>query len=569
MAIEQQLVDYIKDARKAKQSDDQTRALLYKNGWTESEVREAFMYLTQEQPAKPEAQPQIQQQQPQPQTQPAQPQIQPQITQQRPQVRTAQPQSAKTQPQSQYKPQYQPSQTMLKTTRSPRPILSLLMPLSLLFILIVTIGGGVYVLYSGIYNPSWNPFKSNNFEIISKAWENIQSVKSGNFNIEIALSGVDLSNSKIIEPLSFNANFKVTGRSDNTDTNNPMSHINITSNASAPGEQNKFDFTFSIESILANNNFYLKLNGAQIDAPQFSYLPLPTDTITDKWTNKWMKFNLSEIQGQVMMTQTIGENQKQAQKMLNDMWAIAINKKVFDIKQIKDNDSKASQEYHYSLSVNRKNLNSALPEIHKVLLNYNNQIPNQAEFEIIINKIFDSLGQFSIDVYIGKDDLFFHKIQFNNTIDINKFDVESMGKIILSMTISYTNINQPVQIIEPENYQNSDDFLADILTDNFVPAEISENMGNIMGASQIIFDEKQSYADLCYKKLLNGYQETFGEELINWNNAIVATGATKPTCYANVENYCVSTQLAENGFICIGPNSVGLTECESDATICK
>jgi hypothetical protein len=40
--VEPQLLDYIKKARQAGQSDDQTKALLYKNGWEESEVREAF-----------------------------------------------------------------------------------------------------------------------------------------------------------------------------------------------------------------------------------------------------------------------------------------------------------------------------------------------------------------------------------------------------------------------------------------------------------------------------------------------------------------------------------------------
>ena len=57
---EQQLIDYIKKARGAKQSDDQSRALLYKNGWTEAEVGEAFAVID-----KPQPQPQAQPQQPQ------------------------------------------------------------------------------------------------------------------------------------------------------------------------------------------------------------------------------------------------------------------------------------------------------------------------------------------------------------------------------------------------------------------------------------------------------------------------------------------------------------------------
>lgn len=72
--VEPQLVDYIKKAKAAEQSDEQTRALLYKNGWIEAEVSEAFASLSQPQ-AGVQAQPQsaqMVQQQPQPQAQPSQ-----------------------------------------------------------------------------------------------------------------------------------------------------------------------------------------------------------------------------------------------------------------------------------------------------------------------------------------------------------------------------------------------------------------------------------------------------------------------------------------------------------------
>ena len=53
---EQQLIDYITKARVAGQSDDQTSSLLYKNGWTEVEVKEALAALAQ---PKPQPQPQV------------------------------------------------------------------------------------------------------------------------------------------------------------------------------------------------------------------------------------------------------------------------------------------------------------------------------------------------------------------------------------------------------------------------------------------------------------------------------------------------------------------------------
>ena len=106
---EQQLIEYIKKAREAGQTDDQTRSLLYKNGWTEGEVNDAVASIEKPQPQpqpaaqpQPVAQPRVAEQ---PQPAVAQPQPQPVVEQPRVQV-AAQPQP---QTASQQGPQYRPS----------------------------------------------------------------------------------------------------------------------------------------------------------------------------------------------------------------------------------------------------------------------------------------------------------------------------------------------------------------------------------------------------------------------------------------------------------------------------
>ena len=61
---EQQLIDYIQKARQANQGDEQSRALLIKNGWTDAEVNDAILALpkTQSQPEPAEIKPQVQSQ---------------------------------------------------------------------------------------------------------------------------------------------------------------------------------------------------------------------------------------------------------------------------------------------------------------------------------------------------------------------------------------------------------------------------------------------------------------------------------------------------------------------------
>ena len=151
---EPQLVDYIKKAREAKQTDEQSRALLYKNGWAEAEVNEAFaaiditQNITQpsvqpqivEQP-KPEVQPQVVAQvQPQAQPQP-QSEIQAEIEKQlQPQV---QPQAQAQQPQPQPQPQYQ---TQLAQDVMPleKKNSHLVLKLAMVLIILAVIGGAGY-----------------------------------------------------------------------------------------------------------------------------------------------------------------------------------------------------------------------------------------------------------------------------------------------------------------------------------------------------------------------------------------------------------------------------------------
>lgn len=132
-----QLVDYIKKAKEAGQSDDQTRALLYKNGWTEAEVSSAFSGIS------PQPQAQVQ---PQPQYQPQQPaQAQPQT-----QVRIQKPQP---QVQAQVQPQFQQSKEQYKA-RPARRGLGVFLKLLIILILLAVIGGAIYyaVTQTGLFN---------------------------------------------------------------------------------------------------------------------------------------------------------------------------------------------------------------------------------------------------------------------------------------------------------------------------------------------------------------------------------------------------------------------------------
>ncbi len=149
---DQQLVDYIKKAKQVGQGDDQTRALLYKNGWTEAEVSEGFVAVGQ-------AQPQQFGQEIKPQSQ-IQPQVQAQV---QPQVQT-QPKVQITRP-AQSEPQYQQptakpaSQRTRPSGRGVDTIIKIIIVLIILSILgtigyvAVTQSGAIMTLVNSFINP--------------------------------------------------------------------------------------------------------------------------------------------------------------------------------------------------------------------------------------------------------------------------------------------------------------------------------------------------------------------------------------------------------------------------------
>ena len=194
-------MDYIKKAKEAGQSDEQTRSILYKSGWTEQEVGEAYAVLN---PQTAQTQPK-----PQPQAQPqvaSQPKIddQPKVVQQqvKPQAQV-QPkiEPAKTTPQYQSQPKFQQQPTMaspqsdMPRIRKSHLFLKLIM---VLIILVILGGAGYFVAGQYIKLPYLDAFTKISAPkpevIISKMMANMKSVKTSHAVLQGNISAVDSKN---------------------------------------------------------------------------------------------------------------------------------------------------------------------------------------------------------------------------------------------------------------------------------------------------------------------------------------------------------------------------------------
>jgi hypothetical protein len=143
---ELQLIDYIQKARQAGQGDDQTRALLYKNGWTDAEVLDAFNAIDR---------PQMQTMVEEP-TQTQQPQSQPQTKIVDPETQV-QPQPVS---QAQYQPKSESSFSQGGTMKKNAVSHLVLKILMVLVILVAIVGAGFFAISQKDFLQSF--FASNN-----------------------------------------------------------------------------------------------------------------------------------------------------------------------------------------------------------------------------------------------------------------------------------------------------------------------------------------------------------------------------------------------------------------------
>jgi hypothetical protein len=545
---EQQLVDYIKKAQAAGQSDDQSRSLLTKNGWTAEEINDAFTAITGNVQTKP-----------QPQTQPQQqPQLQPQFDQQvktytpggittpseKPKVeeqqtrvqiqrpaQPAQPQT-QTQPQAQqpaaqtYRPQPEPQIINPQATMAAKPTDrqpgkrrggALAVVIVVLILLFSGIGGVAYALYSQMWDPSWNPFAQSPDKVMAAMIEASKNVKTSRFDIKTELGSI--ANGNLFA-------FDMSGVADSTDSANFKSNFSV--DVSSSGSS-----IMLANAVLANKNLFVRLN-------DFNFLGFDVDV--SKIKGFWVKADENSIK-------TIGTALGQPNtQFLGQVLTGQINYPIdqlsglftFD-KRLADTTVNGQPAYHYSLKLDSTKLGDLLGT----------------------SGILAQLGDVNMEVAIGKKDYVLYSAKINKTVDLSSVLSTVPKQMELKVTIDRSNINEPVTINEPQGAQKSE-VIALPLIKNVI---IAEDIRRIADYASLL---STNYSGLCYGSLLNGYQKEYGKELVDLNGDIIKRGGTRVTCLASATDYCISTQLADESFLCMSKaNILGKVKCATPQTVCK
>jgi len=476
---EQQLVDYIKKAREAGQSDDQTRDLLSKNGWTNAEINEAIMAQTQSQPEpkpqpeivsqpKPEPQPQPVSQpqpvdlskniqieeikpqvasQPQPQPQPelqVQPQIQSQPkpepvdlskieTQPQIMVETIDISKIGTQPQpepqtqvqitKQPEPQYQPQfaqNNMPQTRGGMQVVLKILMVLIILFV----IGLIGYFTAGQYFNLPYSSFLQNLFSpnpqtVINNMVANMKDVKSSHTIMQFEVNAIN--NGTAYGKLLLNTN----SQTDITDVKNPKMAGNFTINLTVPGSDSPMvSSTISLASI--DEVHYLKINEITTSDEFDTALSSASELDISKIKGKWFKIDKDSIkilsQTNSMLPPMLDVSQIGNSGLSKNILDLILAENMFNVsKQLNDQKIGGQDTYHYLITISKDKLKDLIT---KIIISSSATDTSKSGtaykniIEAAVKTATDSLGDINMELWIGKRDYMLHQVKLDKTIDL-------------------------------------------------------------------------------------------------------------------------------------------------------
>ncbi len=537
--IEQQLVDYIKKAKEAGQSDEQSRAILYKSGWTETEVNDALAVVN---PAKSPVeqlggQATIAQAQVKPQAQP---------------VVTAQPQS---QPQSAKSPEVQlGGQAIMPQTRNSSGRLGVIIKLLVVLIIVVVLCGvGLFV--GGQYiNLPWNPFWPNSETVISKMVTNMKDVKSSHMVVQGEISAASNGTSQGILALNLN------GDNDISDANNLKQILNLAIEIKSPGNEK---VSVSVNMIVIGGIYYVKVSNilGPIDAAFSSF---DISQIKDKWfkIDQDSIEALSQAQGgQVAMVDISQVNNPELSKKIQDL---LLSENLLSVtKQFGDETISGQNTYHYLVTISKDKLKDLLNKM--VVLQSSDSIESNPLVAGVMGVVADTIGDIDLEMWVGKKDHMLYQIKLDKTIDLSKI-YPGLPNVGIKFNTTNSNFNKPVTVTAPIDAQKIEEVLLPLLKTQ----GIRSNLGQINYIGQQIFTNDNNYYALCYKGLINGYDITYGEYLLQDAKEIISQNAKNPSCFAGIQGYCVSTQLADGGYLCVDElGIVGTTQCVASTTICE
>lgn len=540
--LEQQLVDYLKKARASGQTDEQSRALLYKNGWSASEIDEALAMIDKPQPtAKP--------QQPQPVQQPKpQPQVQPQQNRPKPVV-VSQPVAVQIQQPVQSQPQFTQANATSGRVRGhfvSRFLATLIVLLLVVAIAYFAVGTYLNLPYSDFF---YNFISPNPNTVVNKMITNMQLVKSYKANVSGEVTA------SILDEESMRLEIDVVSENDAFASVSPKMSSALSFKVFHP-EFNSPVASVKLDVVGIGTDAYLMVSEYAVPVgTQPNFATLDVSTLVGKWL-KADQYALAElVQKSAPDTAVFGSLQSatsDVNKKITDI--LASGGLISSIKKLGSESISGQSTYHYLVTITVESMQDLLAE-------YLNSVATDAGMlTSTANNVMEAVGDINLELWIGKKDYLLYKYKLDKSIDVGAIIPLLSGEVGVKLNGVNSDFNKPTTIQAPQNWQKIEDVVPGLES-----VKVREDLKQI----GVITASLTDFTQLCNRNLLNGYLPTYGVQLIQLNNDIVAQGGTKPACFSSASDFCVSTQFPDGSYACVDKFDVGTKKCLSSATICS
>ena len=368
----------------------------------------------------------------------------------------------------------------------------------IVIILVVAVIGAFVSLATGAWDPSWNPFGPRSPEaIMSKMIRTMAKVETVASRGEMIVDGGP-PQERVKMELTFNS------VADERDSANPKAAAEMDFELFSP----EGDFSFAFELKMIGQTLYLKATKIP-DMPddaadEFAEMGINLDEFLNQWIRVDQESMRSFYEAAGMSPAEIAEKMREYEKQqemyrdLAEKLTALLEKRSADLLKIKevlpDTEINGVAVHHYVAVLDKEGLKKMLPEIvEEIILEYADEDvaeefkkewqESREEMLEEMNNSFDMLfgmiGEISVELWIGKEDYYLYRINFEKTIDMGMFMFYMSGmNLFLSFEMNYSDFNQPVTIEAPSEYKTMEEFLLPLLEGMMSPSyyELQEEM---------------------------------------------------------------------------------------------
>ncbi len=351
-----------------------------------------------------------------------------------------------------------------QTSSQPRRFNKILF--SAIVVVLVLLAGGAYAYYFYI-SPSPEV-------ILDKMVHNLKTIKTTRSEtvLKVDYSGQDLFSARGSSSGSLpttgvkgkaSLQVKVTATSDIKDEKNPRvaASFNVESGGDLVEVSN---IRAGVDLVVDQGVGYLRLNTADFGMAGDIF---DASSFTETIKGKWIKVDLKELEAMGGGSYGLGEsNNSSTNNQVNLEKITEIFKKHRFLKVgevLPDEVVDGESAYHYRLKLDRDKLTDFIVELGNYVQNTSGTMRvSTDEVKKQMDNSFNFIDKYvsgsNFDIWITKKDKLPKKVLLGAELK----DTESDGKLSLSLDVSYSGFNEPVEIKAPENAESIEDVFASI-----------------------------------------------------------------------------------------------------------